>query len=471
MAEISVVTRQNIADDTVLNHIYYGGKLNDPDFLSRIFNLHSLPSRDPMGRYENAYYDIYQHTVNNDDYSPTWIYSDPRVNLSHCSDEIYLKFLTETIHPIVRSDQAEIDKLLHIYNRHLAADGFEIIRNGDISGKPLFYWRRTHKTQISNSNFSDNEFSNHQTTMRPLERVELVRNIAVELQQQMTFEEIDTYLKEYSIEWNGNPRNSKRTYVQNVLDNQMPSSVIVAIGKELGVYKSGQVNEEEESRCWTLGFFRMFISHLTQNKESASNLKTCLSEYAISGFVAHEDIEPSREWVQEIERALFSMDSLCAIITPKFIESCWCDQEVGAAIGRRVLVIPIRKEADPYGLLGKYQGIQSNRKDANTIAEEIFKIVSTNEKSKTAYGEIVRNLILNAKNTEEGLEWFRLLEKIPSVDYFVVNDLHSKYASNSNLNDKTIFPIANKIFEKYGLSKIGTDVFVSNEIDTDDLPF
>lgn len=39
MAEISDVTRQNIADDTVLNSIHYEGKLNEPDFLSRIFDL------------------------------------------------------------------------------------------------------------------------------------------------------------------------------------------------------------------------------------------------------------------------------------------------------------------------------------------------------------------------------------------------------------------------------------------------
>lgn len=467
MAEISVVTRQNIADDTVLNHIYYGGILNDPDFLSRIFDLHSLPSRDP--RYGNAYSDIYQHTVNNDDYSPTWIYSDPRVNLSHCSDEIYLKFLTETIHPIVRSDQAEIDKLLHIYNHHLVADGFEIIRSGDISGKPLFYWRKTHKTQMNSDPYT-NEFSNHQDAMKPLERIDLIKAIAVDLQGRMTYNDIDIYLKAYGIKGATGNFGSKRVYVQEILGN-VSDALIIKIGEELNVYKSDRANEEEESRCWALGFFRMFISHLTQNKESASNLKTCLSEYAISGFVAHEDIEPSREWVQEIERALFSMDSLCAIITPKFIESRWCDQEVGAAIGRRVLVIPIRKEADPYGLLGKYQGIQSNKKDANAIAEEIFKIVSTNEKSKTAYGEIVRNLILNARNTEEGLKWFKLMEKIPSVESYVISDLHSKYASNSNLNDKTVFPIANKIFDKYGLSKIEADTFVSNEIDTDDLPF
>jgi hypothetical protein len=65
--EITERTRWSIADKTVLEKIYYCGNLNEPDFLSRLFNLQNLSSHD--SRYKNAYDDIYQHTVNNLDYS------------------------------------------------------------------------------------------------------------------------------------------------------------------------------------------------------------------------------------------------------------------------------------------------------------------------------------------------------------------------------------------------------------------
>jgi hypothetical protein len=148
--KISEVTRQNIADETVLNKLYYEGRSTEPDFLSRLFELKKLPSRDPMRRYSNAYDDIYQHTVNNNDYSDNWIYSDPRIDLLHCADELYLKFLTETLHPMVRNEIEEISKLLEIYNRHLIADGFEILQDGDISGRPLFSW---HEKNIGEASF------------------------------------------------------------------------------------------------------------------------------------------------------------------------------------------------------------------------------------------------------------------------------------------------------------------------------
>jgi hypothetical protein len=141
--EISDITRQSIADETVLNRIYYYGRLNEPEFLSRLFDLKNLHSHD--SRYGNAYGDIYQHTVNNNDWSDDWIYGDSRINLLHCPDELYLKFLAETIHPRVRSDSNEVSILVEIYNKYLNADGFEVIQTDEISCKPVF---SGHKKQI-----------------------------------------------------------------------------------------------------------------------------------------------------------------------------------------------------------------------------------------------------------------------------------------------------------------------------------
>jgi len=56
----------------------------------------------------------------------------------HCDDAVYRKFLSLGLHPRTRSDEDEIHSLISIYNKHLAADGFQVVRTGDISGKPVF---------------------------------------------------------------------------------------------------------------------------------------------------------------------------------------------------------------------------------------------------------------------------------------------------------------------------------------------
>jgi len=42
-------------------------------------------------------------------------------------------------------------------------------------------------------------------------------------------------------------------------------------------------------------------------------LQSSLRRFGISAFVAHVDIDPTKEWQDEIEAALFSMDALAAI--------------------------------------------------------------------------------------------------------------------------------------------------------------
>jgi len=103
-----------------------------------------------------------------------------------------------------------------------------------------------------------------------------------------------------------------------------------------------------------------------------AKLKRALRKYAVSSFVAHEDIEPGKEWLEEIEAALFSMDALAALVTPHFVESKWADQEVGIAIGRNILVIPVMRETTPHGFIGKFQAVNGNGKTVAEVARAIF---------------------------------------------------------------------------------------------------
>jgi len=233
-----------------------------------------------------------------------------------------------------------------------------------------------------------------------------------------------------------------------------------------------EINESvDDFTFWNFGYYKMFISHLTVDKISAANLKSALAIYGISCFVAHEDIEPTKEWANEIEKALLTMDCLCAIITPKFINSKWCDQEVGFALGRRVLVVPIRKRYDPYGLMGKFQGIQSNGKTANQLAKEIFDILCKNKSSKNLYVRNLGNLFLNSKSIDEANKWISVLNSAKIEDTDIVEFINSHYLDNDNLKDSKVIEKANKLFVKHSLRAINQNLFVEKQTEVDDLPF
>ncbi|HEX8877763.1 MAG TPA: toll/interleukin-1 receptor domain-containing protein [Phycisphaerales bacterium] len=147
---------------------------------------------------------------------------------------------------------------------------------------------------------------------------------------------------------------------------------------------------DELHRIWGPAAIRLFLSHKATHRVETSRLKSSLERCGVAAFVAHEDIEPTLEWQREIENALFSMDALVALLTPDFHDSSWTDQEVGVAIGRGVPVLPIRLGKDPYGLMGKSQGVSGcSLSDTDALALKVIDLVVPKLRDGTRWFECV----------------------------------------------------------------------------------
>jgi hypothetical protein len=134
--EISEVTRREIVDFLSSGGHSWSGRFEDDEFLARLYDLTRLPSDDQ--RYSNAAGDIHQHQVRNRDWSGDWVFYDRRFNLLHAPDDVFLKFLCETVHPIVRPDTEEASVMVSSYNQQLINDGWMLVETKRISGRPQF---------------------------------------------------------------------------------------------------------------------------------------------------------------------------------------------------------------------------------------------------------------------------------------------------------------------------------------------
>lgn len=150
--------------------------------------------------------------------------------------------------------------------------------------------------------------------------------------------------------------------------------------KYLRVFKSTSLKSAD---FWMDGYLRVVVSHLSSNRERMSALKTALSNWGISAFIAHEDIKATREWRDEVEAGLESMEVLVAVVEKGFKESDWCAQEVGYALGRKVDIIPLRAGLDPFGFFGKYQGIQIKGKYPEKVAAEVAQALFSKPQHRT----------------------------------------------------------------------------------------
>lgn len=136
---ITEITRRAILDYISVERVDWSGRLDEPGFLARLWDLDALPSTD--GRYSTAARDIWQHRINNYDWPDDWVFTDHRFNVLRGSDEQFLRFLAEMVHPAVRPDEDEVRRLVDEFNRHLRRDNWELAEVKRLSGHPIIEGR------------------------------------------------------------------------------------------------------------------------------------------------------------------------------------------------------------------------------------------------------------------------------------------------------------------------------------------
>jgi len=154
--KITEATRQNIIDlinigfqesgDFEDVRINWCGRMEEPDFLSRLYDLSKMESTD--FRFQSAAGDIWQHRVNNYDWDEDWVFYDSRFNLKHGDDDNFLRFLCEMFHPVVRDEKKNWKRLIELINELLLIDGHELYEKSYLSNKAVYGWRNANQQNI-----------------------------------------------------------------------------------------------------------------------------------------------------------------------------------------------------------------------------------------------------------------------------------------------------------------------------------
>jgi hypothetical protein len=101
----------------------------------------------------------------------------------------------------------------------------------------------------------------------------------------------------------------------------------------------------------------------------------------------HTTRGPGRPSGASPARLHLSMDAFAALVTDRFHDSNWTDQEVGFAVAREVSVIAVNLGRTSYGFIGKFQALSAGWNDA---AERIVKVLLKNELMFAAYVNALR---------------------------------------------------------------------------------
>lgn len=216
--------------------------------------------------------------------------------------------------------------------------------------------------------------------MKVGERIELLKETARLLAERDDWAETDLVLRQFDQPttdmWQGD---GQYAYVLQMIDRITDERLI-----ELHGYLAGASRDVPHMTGgpWAEGWFRLFLSHVSAEKVYVSEVKQHLLDLGVDAFVAHEDIEPTKEWESTIEVALGTCDALAAFLHDGFRESRWTDQEVGYALALRVKILPVKFTEDPHGFIARYQAIPGWDREPAVLADAIFEALLADDATR-----------------------------------------------------------------------------------------
>ncbi|MGH2749345.1 MAG: toll/interleukin-1 receptor domain-containing protein [Actinomycetota bacterium] len=252
------------------------------------------------------------------------------------------------------------------------------------------------------------------SVMKPASRLRLIKKLAPILGD-MECGELDMTLRQFGFSWTDQWEGTKFDYALNFLETGSDESLEqlrdYLLGEE-GVAKPASL---AEAKFWVEGRFHLFLTHVSPKKKFVGDVKEELFKFGVDGFVAHKDIEPTKEWVNEIDLALATCDALAAFLTPGFKKSDWTDQEVGYCMARWILIIPVIMGVTPYGFISRYQGLDALDLEPTEVAVTIVAILSEHELTADRMADaLVANFVNSGSYVDAQDNWKRLQRYVKS---------------------------------------------------------
>ncbi len=183
------------------------------------------------------------------------------------------------------------------------------------------------------------------------------------------------------------------------------------------------------------------MSHKSENKVPLSKTKTKLKHYGIDAFLAHEDIKDTKACRDMIKVGLQTCHAMMTVCTPEFESSIWCNQEIGWAMSRGVLVLPVLAGSNPIGFHSDIQGPTINLTDPDEAALKLARALLEDARYRPLVFQSFVELI-NEASTWESLRsvgtCLKQLSNCPTDVLIKIEDAFNKHPKSVDLYAKDI---------------------------------
>lgn len=287
--------------------------------------------------------------------------------------------------------------------------------------------------------------------MKPGERIRLIKEAATSLASRPP-PEIQLTLSEFSLPtWNYLDSEwpiDELTYCTRQLQ-EAADDVLVSVHEFLsGEDAAPSDSQVDPTGLWGTEPARAFLSHGHDQRLFVSDVKEALHRFGVSGFVAHADINPSKQWRNAIKEALATCHLFVAFLDDGFHESQWCDQEVGWALSRSIPILPIRprgfdRATARDGFLEEHQDVcldECRGYMERWTAEQIFNSLVTHSGTREVGVQALAEAFVNSSSYDQTRRLWSLIERQPLIEAPQLRRLEYAVQSNRQVYEAVVGP-------------------------------
>lgn len=267
--------------------------------------------------------------------------------------------------------------------------------------------------------------------VKPGERVRLIKESAGSLSRR-AWPEIQLVLSQFGLDTWANSNDDPLTYCMTQISEGSDDNL-----SQLHSYLMGEdAGPDQPAGSWSTANVSVFLSHTHPNRHFVGLVKYSLGYFGVSAFVAHDDIEPSKQWRDVIKEALRSCHAFVAFLHPGFHESKWCDQEVGYALATNSVMIPVRLgEGRRDNFLADFQDIVPAHENAPWVARRIVDTLLADPRTRDGTIRALAEGLVDSPNFEKTRELYELLAQQVRIEPEQLRRLEYAVQSNRQVYD------------------------------------
>ena len=180
----------------------------------------------------------------------------------------------------------------------------------------------------------------------------------------------------------------------------------------------------------------IFLSHSSEDKLIAGEIKKTLEPFGIDVFLAHDDIEAGEDWKTILHSEIKKCKIFLVLLSKNYHKANYTDQEFGMALAYKKPVIPISiDETLPYGFMEKFQCMKFGLEITEENIKKLMDLIMNSSSTEKELLDLLIEKLSNAISFNNAAFWANKLSLYSKFTKNQINQIAKALINNNQVSE------------------------------------